>query len=120
MDRNEKLAKKYSFIRDKIIKNYEKGCKYLKNAKIIVAVLFVIYTVICFIIGYNNGDIMNTLIPWVIMIFVLVFVFILLDYFKYLIADKVIPYLNNEDELEYGEYDIFIERDDLLVEEEDD
>lgn len=54
------------------------------------------------------------------MIFVLVFVFILLDYFKYLIADKVIPYLNNEDELEYGEYDIFIERDDLLVEEGDD
>lgn len=116
---DKKLAHKYRFIREKIIKNYERACKYLKGAKITVAILFLIYTAISCYIGYRNGDVMGLLCSWVILIFINVFVFMLLDYFKYLVADKVIPYLNNDDELEYGQYDIFIDRDDLLEEEEE-
>ena len=36
-------------------------------------------------------------------------VFVPADYAKYLITSKVIPYLNDDDRVEFGEYDIFAE-----------
>lgn len=62
---------------------------------------------------------MAWLIQWILIIFFNVFLFLILDYVKYLIDDKVIPFLNDDDQLDYGKYDIFIERDDLVIEEED-
>ena len=40
------------------------------------------------------------------------------DYCKYLVKSKVIPYLEDDDKLEFGEYEIFMD-DDELQEEED-
>lgn len=120
LSRDKKLAIKYEFIRQKIIEQYIRGCKYLKIAKLVITGLFIIYTVIACLLGRTTGDIMGWLIQWVIIIFLNVFLFLIVDYAKYLIDDKVISFLNDEDMLDYGEYDIFIERDDLIVEEEED
>lgn len=119
LSEDEKLAIKYRFIRKKIIRHYRRGCKYLNIAKIVIAVLFVIYTILCCIFGRTSSDTMTWLIQWVILIFLNVFLFMILDYTKYLIEDKLIPYLKNDDQLEYGEYDIFIDRDDLIEHEEE-
>lgn len=111
---DEKLAIKYRFIREKIINHYERGCKYLAIAKIIIAALFVGYTILCCLLGRTTGDTMGWLVQWVILIFINVFLFLVVDYVKYLIDDKLIPYLQDDDQLEYGEYDIFVDRDDLI------
>lgn len=119
LTQEEKLSIKYKFIRDKIIEHYKRGCKYLVIAKITIAFLFIIYTLIACVLGRKTGDTMLWLIQWVVLIFINVFLFLILDYAKYLIDDKLIPYLMNDDQLEYGEYDIFIDRDDLLEFEEE-
>ncbi len=116
---DQKLAIKYEFIRKKLIEQYTRGCKYLKIAKVVVAVLFVLFTIVACLLGSKTGDIMAWLIQWIMIIFFNVFLFLILDYVKYLIDDKVIPFLNDDDQLDYGKYDIFIERDDLIVDEED-
>ena len=45
------------------------------------------------------------------LLFLIVFVFLAADYARYLLEDKVIPYLEDDEALEYGEYDIFKEDD---------
>lgn len=117
---DQKLAIKYKFIRQKLIEQYIRGCKYLKIAKIVVAVLFVLFTIVACLLGKQTGDVMAWLIQWIMIIFFNVFLFLIIDYAKYLIDDKVIPFLNDDDQLDYGKYDIFIERDDLLSDEEED
>ena len=119
LTQDEKLAIKYKFIRDKIITHYKRGCKYLNISKIVVAVLFVLYTVLCCVLGRTTGDTMGWLVQWIILIFINVFLYMILDYVKYLIDDKLIPYLQNDDQLDYGEYDIFVDRDDLIEFEEE-
>lgn len=117
MDENEKLAKKYKFLRAKIIEHYHRGCKILNIVKIVVAVLFLMFTGIG--LGYcrNGGNIAVWLCWWIAIIFLEVITFLITDYCKYLISSKVIPYLENDDELEFGEYDIFKEDDDEEEEE---
>lgn len=116
---DQKLAIKYKFIRQKLIEQYIRGCKYLKIAKIVVAIFFVIFTIVMFLLGKRTGDTMAWLMQWIFMIFFNVFTFLLIDYAKYLIDDKVIPFLNDDNQLDYGKYDLFIERDDLIIDEEE-
>ena len=44
---------------------------------------------------------------WIILIFVLVNIFLITDYCKYLVKSKVIPYLEDDNQIEFGEYSIF-------------
>lgn len=119
MTENEKLAKKYRFLREKIIEHYNKGCKILNIVKIIAAVLFILYTAIALGFCHRGGNIAAWLCWWIAIIFFDVFSFLITDYCKYLISSKVIPYLQNDDELEFGEYDIFKEDEYDEIEEEE-
>lgn len=120
MDKNEQLAKKYVFLRDKIIKNYKKGCKILNIVKILFAVVFIIFTVIAVILSDISGEKMQWLVWWIVFILFDVTVFLITDYCKYLVKDKVIPYLEDDDLLEFGEYSIFLDDDELEEEEDED
>lgn len=120
MDQNEKLALKYRFIRDKIFTHYARGVKYVKIAKIVVAVLFVLFTVVAVALCRHDGNVMLWLMLWVGQIFINVLIFVIVDYVRYLIDDKVMPYLLDDNVLEFGEYDIFNEDDENDEEEEDD
>lgn len=116
----KKLAAKYIFIREKILKNYEKGKKNYRSAKIAATVIFLLFSVIAFFSGISSSSEMQWLTVWIIAVFFNVTVFLLGDYVKYLVEDKVIPYLKDNNAVEYGEYDIFLEDGDTENEEDDD
>lgn len=115
----ENIVKKYGFLKSKIILNYQKGCKILKIAKITAAVLFVLFTPIAVIISNRTGQHLGWLTIWLLLIFFNIAVFIPADYAKYLVKSKVIPYLENDEQVEFGEYDIFSEDIDSDSEESD-
>lgn len=120
MKHSEKLAYKYKFLREKIIESYRKGCKILNIVKIVFSVIFVIFSLIVASSVKDSNDKTIWLIWWVVIIFVAVTVFTITDYCKYLVKDKVIPYLLDDDQLEFGEYDIFKDDDEEENEEEED
>ena len=109
LSKDEKIIKKYGFLKEKIILHYHKGCKILKVAKITVTVLFLLFTLAAVIISNRTGEHLAWLSAWIILIFVNIAVFVPADYAKYLIASKVIPYINDDDRVTFGEYDIFAE-----------
>lgn len=115
---DERMAIKYRFLREKIIYNFNKGCRILKICKITATVLFLLFTMIGFSVSHRTGHGLQWLQAWIILIFLNIIVFVLADYAKYLIESKVIPYLKNDEEIEFGEYDIFLE--DIDGESEDD
>ncbi|MBQ6065498.1 MAG: hypothetical protein IJK89_01630 [Clostridia bacterium] len=115
----ERYAAKYLFLREKLLKNYQKGKRIYRTVKIAVAALFIAFTLTAALIGRRTGQPMGPLVCWILLLFLIVFLFVAADYAKYLLEDKVIPYLEDDEALEYGEYDIFKE-DDETVEREDD
>lgn len=115
----QKVQKKYLFLKEKIILNYQKGCRILKIAKITVAVLFVLFSVFAAIVSHRSGTQLQWLTAWILIIFLNIAVFVPADYAKYLISSKVIPYLEDENAIEFGEYDIFREEDEEEDEEEE-
>ena len=119
MKHGETLAYKYKFLREKIIESYRRGCKILNIVKIVFSVIFVIFSLIVASAIRDSSDKTVWLIWWVVIIFVAVTVFTITDYCKYLVKDKVIPYLLDDDQLEFGEYDIFKDDDDEEEEDSD-
>ncbi len=105
----EKIAVKYCFLRDKILFYFKRGSRFLKIAKIVATVFFLLYTVIGIMVSHRTGHQLQWLQMWILFIFLNVTVFVIADYNKYLIESKVIPYLKDDDQVEFGEYDIFLE-----------
>ena len=103
------IEKKYVLIKDKIIFQYKKGCKILNVAKITAAVLFLIFSLIAVVLSNRTGTHLEWLTVWIVLIFINIAVFTLADYAKYLIRSRVIPYLEDENRVDFGEYDIFLE-----------
>lgn len=68
----------------------------------------------------NGGSKAFWLIMWIIIIFVLVNIFLITDYCKYLVKSKVIPYLEDDNQIEFGEYSIFAEDKNEAEDDEDD
>ena len=109
LSENERIAIKYKFLRDKILFHFERGSRYLLISKIVAAVIFLAYTVIGIIVSHRTSHQLQWLQMWILFIFVNVTVFVIADYAKYLIESKVVPYLKDDDQVEFGEYDIFLE-----------
>lgn len=111
-ENEENIVIKYKLLRSLIIKHYHRGCKYLEIAKIVCAIFFLIFTAVGIIVCSNGGSKAFWLIMWIIIIFVLVNIFLITDYCKYLVKSKVIPYLEDDNQIEFGEYSIFAEDED--------
>ena len=109
LSENERIAIKYKFLREKILFHFERGSRYLKISKIVATVVFLAYTLIGIIVSHRTSHELQWLQMWIIFMFVNITVFIIADYSKYLIESKVIPYLKNDEQIEFGEYDIFLE-----------
>ena len=116
----QRYAAKYLFLRGKLLKNYEKGKKIYLAAKLITAALFIALTLVGAAVGRHTGRPMGPLVLWIVLLFLIVFVFLAADYARYLLEDKVIPYLEDDEALEYGEYDIFKEDDEDETQEQED
>ncbi len=105
----EHIIMKYKFVKEKIIFHFNRGCRFLNISKIVTAVLFVLFTLIGIAVSHRTGHELQWLQAWILVIFLDVIVFVLADYSKYLIQSKVIPYLEDDNQVEFGEYDIFLE-----------
>ena len=57
----------------------------------------------------NKG---SWLVLWIFLILFNIAVFTVTDYFKHLVKEKVIPYLQNDEQIEFGKYSVFSENDD--------
>lgn len=114
-----KLATKYRFIREKILTNYKKGKHIYRSIKIAVAILFVIFTIFALIISKKTGNVMLWLVLWIAQIFINVTIFLFGDYLMYSFEDRFIPYINDDDRMEYG-INLFDNDDDDDEEKEDD
>lgn len=112
-DKKDLIVQKYILLREKIIQNYTKGCKILNTVKIIFTVIFTIFTVIAVWLanmpGSNKG---SWLVLWIFLILFNIAIFTVTDYFKHLVKEKVIPYLQNDEQIEFGKYSVFSENDD--------
>ncbi len=115
----ERLAVKYRFLREKIIHTFKKGSRILTICKIVATVLFLLFTLLAVLISRHTGNAAQWLQCWVLIIFLNILIFVIADYAKYLVEAKVIPYLENDEEIEFGEYDIFLEDIDGETDEED-
>ncbi len=109
---NEKqalYAQKYLLLREKLIDNYFLGCKYLHVAKIVSAVLFVIFTAVGIYMSGKTGAYMLWLVLWIVLIFLNVAVFTTADYCKYQMQTRVLPFLDNDACTQFSENDILSE-----------
>ena len=106
-ENEENIVIKYKLLRSMIIKHYNLGCKYLEIAKVVCAAFFLIFTAVGLAVCANGGSKSFWLVLRIILIFVLVNIFLITDYCKYLVKSKVIPYLEDDNQIEFGEYSIF-------------
>lgn len=113
---NEKIIKKYLLLKEKIIEKYTKGCKILDIVKYVFASLFIIFTIIALVASNQSGNKMFWLILWIVIILTNIGIFMITDYCKYLVKNLVIPYLEDDDQIEFKKFDLF--SDDILGENE--
>ncbi len=113
----ENIVMKYKFVKEKIIFHYNRGCRFLNISKIVTAVLFILFTLMAIAVSHRTGHGLQWLQAWILVIYLDITVFVIADYSKYLIESKVIPYLEDDNQVEFGEYDIFLE--DIDNEDED-
>ena len=71
----ERYAAKYLFLREKLLKNYEKGKKIYRAARLITAALFIALTLVGAAVGRHTGRPMGPLALWLLLLFLIVFVF---------------------------------------------
>ena len=62
-------AQKFVLLREKLTENYQKGCRYLRIAKIVSAVLFVLFTAVGVYVSGKTGAYMLWLVLWIVLIF---------------------------------------------------
>ena len=115
----ERMAIKYQFLREKIIFHFNRGSRILKISKIVVAIIFLLFTLIGIYVSHRTGHEIQWLQIWILVIFINITIFIIADYSKYLVESKVIPYLEDDKQIEFGEYDIFLEDIDGETDDED-
>lgn len=117
LSHDEKIIKKYLLLKEKIIEKYKKGCKILDTVKYVFASLFIIFTIIALVASNQSGNKMFWLILWIVIILTNIGIFMVTDYCKYLVKNLVIPYLEDDDQIEFKKFDLF--SDDILGENED-
>ncbi|MBQ6119262.1 MAG: hypothetical protein IJK98_08525 [Clostridia bacterium] len=118
--RTEQLAAKYLFLRETFLKNYQKGKALYRVAKLTTAAIFIAYTLIAAAVARHTGRPMGQLVTWIILLFLIVFLFVAADYARWLLEDRVIPWLKDDGAPAYDGYDLFKEDEDDEAEEQED
>ena len=102
-------AQKFVLLREKLTENYQKGCRYLRIAKIVSAVLFVLFTAVGVYVSGKTGAYMLWLVLWIVLIFLNVGIFTAADYCKHQMQMRVLPFLEKDSQTEFPENDILSE-----------
>lgn len=96
------ITQKYFLLCDELHKRYNRGCKIIRICKIIAAALFAAFSIAAVFFGNQSGYKMLWLSVWILFIFINVGIFIIADYCKNLMSEKVISYLDNIEQIDFG------------------
>lgn len=103
------ITQKYFLLCDELHKRYNRGCRIIRICKIIAAALFLLFSAAAVFFGNQSGNKMLWLSIWILIIFIYVGAFVIADYCRNLMSEKVISYLDNIEQIDFGkdeeEYD---------------
>lgn len=111
------VVRKYYYFCDAMHSVYKKARRTILACKIITAILFLCLTGILIHAGNRFGDKMLWFSIWVLVIFINIAIFIIVDYFSDSIKKKALPYLDDIETLSFAQN---IEDDETTSEEDED
>lgn len=114
------IVRKYYYFCDKMHEVYKKSSRTVTALKIISAIVFLVLTGIFIYAGNNSGDKMLWFSIWILLIFTNVTIFMVIDYFRDSIKNRVLPYLDDIETLDFPKGINDLEEDDEDNDEDED
>lgn len=96
------ITQKYFLLCDELHKRCTRAFTIIFWLKVITFAVFIAFSVVAIICGTKFGSKMLWLSFWIVLIFVDVGFFLVADYCKSLIVEKVLPYLDNVEQIDFG------------------
>ena len=97
------IVRKFYILSNALQEKINKYNKVLKISKIVIAALFLIFTVAAVIAGNHYGSKMLRFSFWIVFIFIDVFVFLMADYFKNVIFKRFMRFINNAEVMDFND-----------------
>lgn len=97
------IAKKYFTLSEKLLSRGSKYIRIVNALKGISIAFFLMFTAFALYMGNSRGSKMLWFSFWIALIFVLVFVFLILDYFKNVFLQNLTAFLNDVEQTEFKE-----------------
>lgn len=97
------IAKKYFILSEKLLL---KGKKYIDTVNILEAIsiaFFIMYTGFGVYMGHSHGSKMLWFSIWIVLLFIFVFTFLILDYFKNAFLGNLTVFIEKVEETEFKE-----------------
>ena len=99
------LAEKYRVLQKLILARHKQNSRYYHNGKLAVAVGFAVLSVLLALLGAATGRPMTPLIIWIALLFLIVFVFVILERRMHVMDTKVVPFLTDDAQTTLDLYD---------------
>lgn len=96
------ITQKYFLLCDELHKRCARGFRIIFWLKVIAFVVFIAFSIVAIICGTKFGSKMLWLSFWIVFIFLDVGFFLVADYCKSLVVEKVLPYLDNVEQIDFG------------------
>ena len=97
------IAKKYFTLCEKLLSRGSKYIRIVNTLKGISIAVFLMFTGFALYMGNSHGSKMLWFSIWIALIFILVFVFLVLDYFKNVFLKNLTVFLDDVEETEFQE-----------------
>ena len=97
------IAKKYFTLCEKLLSRGSKYIRIVNTLKGISIAVFLMFTGFALYMGNSHGSKMLWFSIWIALIFILVFVFLVLDYFKNVFLKNLTAFLDDVEETEFQE-----------------
>ncbi len=99
------LAEKYRVLQKLILARHKQNSRYYHNGKLAVAVGFAVLSVLLALLGAATGRPITPLIIWIVLLFLIVFVFVILERRMHVMDTKVVPFLTDDAQTTLDLYD---------------
>ena len=99
------LAEKYRVLRDLMLTRHTRHSRYYRIGQLAVAVGFTVLSVLLALLGAATGRPMPPLIIWIVLLFLIVFVFVILERRMHVMETKIIPFLTDDAQATLDLYD---------------
>ena len=97
------ISRKYFILSEKLLSRGSKYIRIVNTLKGISIAVFLLFTGFALYMGNHHGSKMLWFSIWIALIFTLVFVFLVLDYFKNVFLKNLTAFLDDVEETEFKE-----------------